>query len=59
MSRQLQARDNGKVPRYELEKRLNTTELSFQRQLQARDVEIQALKLRVSDLERTLQGARA
>jgi|BioPla2DNA2_1021312.scaffolds.fasta_scaffold265239_1 hypothetical protein len=52
MSRQLQARDNGKVPRYELEKRLNTMELSFQRQLQARDREIQALKLRVSDLEK-------
>lgn len=41
------------VPRYELEKRLNTLELSFQRQLQRRDREIQALKLRVSGLERT------
>ncbi len=44
--------ENPIIYRIELEKRLNTMELSFQRQLQKRDDEIKALKLRISDLEK-------
>jgi len=44
--------ENPVICRIELEKRLNTLELSFQRQLQARDREIMGLKLRISDLEK-------
>ncbi|MFA7121415.1 MAG: hypothetical protein WC277_08025 [Bacilli bacterium] len=46
----------GKYREFELEKRFNAMELSIQRQLQARDREIMGLKLRISDLEDTVQG---
>ena len=41
-----------------LEKRFNAMELSTQRQLQQRDREISALKMRVSDLEDALASIR-
>lgn len=44
--------ENPEVRRNEIEKRFNAMELATQRQLQQRDREIAALKLRVSDLEK-------
>jgi len=51
-------RNNSVISRFELEKRLNALELSFQRHLQERDKTIEALKRRVSDLEDNLRRAR-
>ena len=51
-----QYRENPAVGRIELEKRFNAMELATQRQLQKRDREITALKLRISDLEKEVSG---
>lgn len=50
--------ENPVICRIELEKRLNTMELSVQRHLQVRDREIMGLKHRISGLEDTVQDLR-